>query len=220
MSRVVVFGAGGQGRQTIDVLEAGGVHAVVGVVDPGLATGARVAGHPVVDPAELAALGADGFVVAVGDNVGRASVAERVRTEHPALELVAAVHPAAVVARDAVVGAGATLMAGVVVANGCTVGDGSLLGTNASLDHDGVLGPWASLAPGVATGGNVTIGAFSAIGVGAALIHGVTVGPHSVVGAGAVVLRDVPDHVVAHGVPAAVVRTRTEGEPYLHRPGG
>jgi sugar O-acyltransferase (sialic acid O-acetyltransferase NeuD family) len=171
----------------------------------------------VTDPGDLGSLGADAFVVAVGDNTVRAGLVARVRAEHPDLALVSAVHPAAVVARDAVLGPGVTLMAGAVVANGCTIGEGALLGTNASIDHDGVLGAWASLAPGVATGGNVTIGAYSAIGVGAALIHGVTVGPHSVVGAGAVVLRDVPDHVVAHGVPAVVARARAEGEPYLVR---
>lgn len=217
MSRVVVVGGSDQGRQTIDVLEAAGVHTVAGVVDPGLEPGAVVAGHRVLDPTELAALGVDGFVVAVGDNAVRAAAVARVRREHPHLELVRAIHPAAVVARDADVGPGATLMAGAVVSNGCTVGEGVLMGTNSSIDHDCTLGDYASLAPGAATGGNVRIGACTAIGVGAAVIHEVGIGAHVVIGAGAVVLRDVPDLVVAFGVPAAVVRARAEGEPYLSR---
>ena len=79
MSRVVVVGGADQGRQTIDVLDAAGVHQVVAVLDPALTIGATVMGHPVVDPGDLAALGADGFVVAVGDNAVRGAAMWRVR---------------------------------------------------------------------------------------------------------------------------------------------
>ena len=217
MSRVVVVGGSDQGRQTIDVLEAAGMHEVVAVLDPALTTGATVSGHPVVDPGDLGALGVDGFVVAVGDNAVRAAAIERVRADHPGLELVSAVHPAAVVAGDAVVGPGAILMAGAVIGNGCVAGAGLLMGTNSSIDHDNTVGDCASLAPGATTGGNVAIGAYTALGLGAKVIHEVAIGAHTVIGAGAVVLRDVPDHVVAFGLPATVVRARAEGEPYLVR---
>lgn len=218
MTRVLVVGGSDQGRQTIDVLEAGGRHEVVAVLDPGLAPGSSVSGHPVVTSDALDALGVDAFVVAVGDNSVRAAAIARMRAERPGLELVSAVHPDAVVSRDARVGAGATIMAGAVVSNGCVLGEGVLLGTRASLDHDCSLGDFASLAPGATTGGHVHVGPYSAVLLGANVIHEVTIGAHTVIGAGALVLRDVPDHVVAFGVPAAVVRPRREGEPYLSRP--
>ncbi|MFM8303782.1 MAG: NeuD/PglB/VioB family sugar acetyltransferase [Actinomycetota bacterium] len=218
MSRVVLVGGADQGRQTIDVLAAAGVHRVVAVLDPGIPSGTAVSGHPVVDPDDLDALGADGFVVAIGDNATRAAATARVRSAYPGLELVSAVHPAAVVARDAVVGAGTTLMAGAVIGNGCVVGEGALLGTHASIDHDNTMGEYASLAPGATTGGAVVLGPMAAVGLGASVIHGVTIGAHTVIGAGAVVLRDVPDHVVAFGVPARVIRSRAEGEAYLGGP--
>lgn len=221
MSRVVVVGGADQGRQTIDVLAAAGEHVVVAVLDPGLPARSTVCGHPVIDAGDVDALGADGFVVAIGDNAARAGAIERVRAERPGLALVSAIHPAAVVARDAVVGAGATLMAGAVVSNGCVIGEGVLMGTNSSIDHDSTIGDYGSLAPGATTGGNVHIGAFTAVGLGANVIHSLTIGAHTVIGAGAVVLDDVPDHVVAFGVPARVVRARAEAEPYLtRRPGG
>jgi sugar O-acyltransferase (sialic acid O-acetyltransferase NeuD family) len=219
VSRVVVVGGSDQGRQTIDVLEAAGHHRIVGVIDPALAAGTPVSGHPVLDFDDADRQGADGFVVAVGDNWVRAEVVARTRAARPDWELVHAVHPAAVVARDAVLGAGATLMAGAVVSNGCVVGEGLLMGTNASIDHDNVVGAYASLAPGATTGGTVRIGDRTAVGLGASVIHGVTIGNHVVVGAGAVVVRDVPDRVVAFGVPAEVRRAREPGEPYLRRRG-
>ena len=44
------------------------------------------------------------------------------------------------------------------------------------------------------------------VGLGANIIQGVTIGEHAVVGAGAVVLNDVPDHAVVVGNPAKIIR--------------
>ena len=51
------------------------------------------------------------------------------------------------------------------------------------------------------------------IGAGVTILPGVRVGRGSVVGAGAVVTKDVPAWSVAAGNPARVVRTRTRSEP-------
>jgi maltose O-acetyltransferase len=50
------------------------------------------------------------------------------------------------------------------------------------------------------------------LGAGAKVMDGVSIGSDVVVGAGAVVTTDLPDRVVAVGVPARVVRTR-DAEP-------
>lgn len=44
------------------------------------------------------------------------------------------------------------------------------------------------------------------ISVGAMILPGVTVGENSVIAAGAVVTKDIPDNVIAGGVPAKVIR--------------
>jgi sugar O-acyltransferase (sialic acid O-acetyltransferase NeuD family) len=220
--KVLVIGGAAHGRQVIDAAEAGGEHTIVGVLDRALASGSTVGGHRVLGADDhvrdaAAVAGANGFVVAVGDNFARRAVVERALADAPALELATVVHPAAVVARDAVIGAGTVLLAGSVVANGCTLGRGVLLGTRASIDHDGTVGEFASLGPGATTGGDVRVGEVSAVGLGADVVHGVAIGGHTVIGAGALVLADVPDRVVAYGVPARVVRAREPGEPYLRR---
>ena len=45
------------------------------------------------------------------------------------------------------------------------------------------------------------------IGAGASILAGVTVGEYAIVGAGAIVTKDVPDHAVVVGSPARVVKT-------------
>jgi acetyltransferase-like isoleucine patch superfamily enzyme len=57
---------------------------------------------------------------------------------------------------------------------------------------------------GIALGENVWLGA------GVKVLDGVRIGRDVVVGAGAVVTQDLPDGVVAAGLPARVVRTRSD----------
>jgi sugar O-acyltransferase (sialic acid O-acetyltransferase NeuD family) len=220
VSRVIVIGGSDQGRQVIDAILARGFHTVAGVLDRDLPRGELVLGVPVLGrDDELAAcaaeVGADEFVVAIGDNATRGAVLERAADAVPSLAPATIVHPSAVIGHDATVGPGAILLAGCVVGNGTHVGRGALLGIRSSIDHDGVLGDHASLGPGATTGGTVRIGPTTAVGLGANVIHGVTIGADTVVGAGALVLADLPERVVAYGVPARVARSRQPGEPYL-----
>lgn len=55
-------------------------------------------------------------------------------------------------------------------------------------------------------GAPITVGDDVWLGAGATVLPGVTIGPRTVVGAGAVVTRDLPADVVAIGAPARVVR--------------
>ncbi len=219
MSHIIVVGGGDQGRQVISAIEAAGEH-VLGVLDRTIRRGTVVAGYPVVgteDDLRTCAerQGADAFVVAIGDNSTRRAVLERLAAACPELSVFTVVHPAATVARDASIGSGSIILAGAVVSNGGTVGQGVLLGTRSSIDHDCAVDDYASLAPGVTTGGRVRIGRATALGVGATVVHGITIGADTVIGAGAVVLDDIPDRVVAYGVPARVAREREPDEPYL-----
>ena len=84
------------------------------------------------------------------------------------------------------------------------VGVHAIVNTSASVDHECVLGDYSQVTPGVHLGGNVTIGEGAFLGVGAAAIPGVTIGAWSIVGAGAVVVSDLPERILAVGVPARI----------------
>lgn len=68
------------------------------------------------------------------------------------------------------------------------------------------------LDQGVYSEGPVEIGGGSWLGAGAIVLDGVKVGRNCVVGAGAVVTKDLPDCSVAVGVPARIVRQRANSE--------
>jgi len=65
----------------------------------------------------------------------------------------------------------------------------------------------------------VRIGAWADIGVNAVIMPGVTVGRGAIVGAGAVVTKDVPEFAIVAGVPAKFMRWRDEQERAQRRKG-
>ncbi|MCJ7855663.1 sugar O-acetyltransferase [Lachnospiraceae bacterium NSJ-143] len=87
---------------------------------------------------------------------------------------------------------------------GITIGDGALIGHNvvlATLNHDFLPQKRSTLHPApIVIGENVWIGA------NVTIVPGVTIGNGSIIAAGAVVTKDVPENVVAGGVPAKIIK--------------
>ncbi|MBW2559292.1 MAG: hypothetical protein JRE40_00410 [Deltaproteobacteria bacterium] len=50
------------------------------------------------------------------------------------------------------------------------------------------------------------------VGTGCTILKGVTIGENSIIAAGSVVTKDIPNNVVAAGVPAKVIRRLPDGE--------
>ncbi len=87
---------------------------------------------------------------------------------------------------------------------GITIGDGVLIGHNvvlATLNHDFSPKKRSTLHPApIVIGENVWIGS------NATVVPGVTIGNGSIIAAGAVVTKNVPENVVAGGVPAKIIK--------------
>jgi len=63
---------------------------------------------------------------------------------------------------------------------------------------------------GFTDGKPVSIGNDVWIGIRVTILPGVTIGDHSVIGAGAVVTKDVPEYAIVGGSPARILRMRNE----------
>lgn len=217
---IIVVGSSGHARSVIDVIERAGECRIVGLIDSFRRAGESAFGYEVLGtendiPRVAAPFGVRAGFVAIGDNWQRHLMVRRILELAPDFEFVTAIHPSAQLARGVVVGRGSVLMAGTVVNVNARIGEFCLVNTRSSLDHDAVMEDFASLAPGATTGGMVRIAAFAAVGLGANVIQRRRVGEQAVVGAGALVVEDVPEYCVAYGVPARVVRKRASGDPYL-----
>lgn len=218
--RIVIVGTSGHAKVVAEILERAAKYTIAGLLDSfrpagESAFGYRILGSEQVLGALIASEGITGVLIAIGDNWQRARMARSIAERVPQLAFVSAVHPSAAIARDVTLGEGNVVMPGAVINPGAHLGMHCIVNTGATVEHDCSLGDFASLAPGAVLGGNVKLGDFAACMLGAHVIHRRRVGAHAIVGAGALVLRDVPDRGVAYGVPASVVRHRNEGDPYL-----
>jgi len=205
MDKLIIVGAGGHGRETLDIVEA--INAVEpqwdfqGFVDDdvGAFTG-------LIDRREAKLLGTtealrsdNSFVIAIGSSTVRAKVDARISMAGCAAR--ALVHPRATVGPDNQLGKGVLIAAGAHVTNNVTLARHVHLNVGAIVSHDCVVGQYTSLAPGVILNGNVHVGEQVLLGTGAIVTPGVTIGDHAVIGAGSVVVRDVPAGVTVKGVP-------------------
>ena len=206
---VVIIGGGGHAKVVIESLRAAGeTVAVIVDADP---TPREVLGVPVVgDDLALQGLRAQGFsklFVAVGDNRLRQTLGRKAR--ELGFGLVNAIHPSAMISASARLGEGVAVMAGAVVNAESQVGDLAIINTGAVVDHDCRLGVACHVAPASALAGGVNVGDRAFLGVGVRVIPGVTIGADTVVGAGGVVVRNLPDAVLAIGAPAKIKGDRS-----------
>ncbi len=200
---VYLYGAGGHARVVLSVLEALGLP-IGGLFDDSPAR-SDVAGYPVLGPFRAGRVESGGsLVLAIGSNEARRHLAEKLEAQVAWAD--ALVHPAAIVHPGVALGAGTVVFAGGILQPGTVVGRHAIINTAATVDHDGRLGDFAHLAPGVHLAGDVHVGEGGFLGVGAGVVPGCRIGAWSIVGAGGVVTRDLPERVTAVGVPTRIIK--------------
>lgn len=220
MQKIVILGASGHGGVVLDCLLKEGIYDCIGFLDSYKSKGSFFLGYEILGnendlPSIMDKYKVSGIVVAIGDNYTRRSVVQKIQKLVPYLEFVSTVHPSAIVSREVILGEGSVLLAGVKITSNSFVGNHCILNTNSILEHDSVMHNFSSLAPMVCVGGGFQLGECAAMCIGAICIENITVGEHAVVGAGALVLSDIPNSVLAIGRPARIIRKRKIGAPYL-----
>lgn len=116
------------------------------------------------------------------------------------------IHPSAIISSEVILAEGVQIMAGTIIQTGSQIGVNTIINTRSSVDHGCVISPHVHVAPGVTLSGGVRIGTGAHIGSGSTVIQEVCLHEFCIIGAGAVVLEDVPAHRTYVGVPAKEVR--------------
>jgi sugar O-acyltransferase (sialic acid O-acetyltransferase NeuD family) len=200
---LLVIGAGGHAKAVVGAARASGFDVRAVYDDDEVKWGKALLGVPIFGPVNRI-LDAPHIPVIVGiaDAVTRKAFVDRLPLEWATL-----VHRTAIVDATVELAPGGVVFAGVVVQAGVQVGAHVILNANATVSQDCVLGDYVHLAPGVDIGAGVHIGTGAFIGIGAVAIAGVEIGDWTTVGAGAAVMANLPERVVAVGCPARVLRT-------------
>jgi sugar O-acyltransferase (sialic acid O-acetyltransferase NeuD family) len=207
---LILFGAGGHAKVVLDAALSAGLSVQMIVDDnPEIE---RMLGVKVISSKteKWSNLVKFQFLVAVGNNHIRENIFRQLESRGGVPQNI--IHSSVIVSHTAQMGRGIVVIAGAVINAGTVVGDNCIINTSASVDHDCFVGEHVHLCPGVHLAGEVTVGCRTLIGIGTVVLPGIHIGRDCIVGAGAVVNRDLADGVVAFGVPAKVQRACGLGE--------
>jgi sugar O-acyltransferase (sialic acid O-acetyltransferase NeuD family) len=208
MKKLYIIGAGGHGQVVLDCARASGFEIGGFLDDNEELYGKIINGVEVIGKVELSKRLDGLFIVAIGDNTKRKEVVETLNFGKGKFAKV--IHPSATIGSNVEIGEGSMIIGGVVVNTNTKIGRHVIINTSSSIDHHNEIGDFVHIAPGTHTGGNVHVGEGAFVGIGVSVIPEVKVGKWSIVGAGSVIIEDVPDYATVVGNPGKVIKIRGE----------
>jgi len=210
---LVVAGAGGFGRETLDVVEAMNAAApspvweLLGVLDDALTDANRdrltARSVPFLGKIDDFLRGSDGeasYVVGIGSPVVRRRVATLF--DDAGLSPATLVHPSVTCGAVSTFGPGTVLCAGVTISTNVVLGRHAHVNPNATIGHDTLVEDYVSINPLAGISGDCVIESDVLVGAGAIVLNGLRVGRGATLGGAACAVRDVAPGTTVVGVPA------------------
>ncbi len=209
MVRILILGGGGHAQVVADILlqmNAAGENVIpIGYLDDdSQIIGRSLLGLPVLGKiSDLPSLDHDAVIIGIGNNHTRQAIYAALFAQGETFAI--ARHPRAIIAPSVSIGPGSVVCAGAIINPGSVIGTNVILNTGCTVDHHNQIGDHGHIAPGVHLGGDVQVGEGTLVGIGATVIPQHRIGSWSVVGAGSVVTKNIPDDSVAAGMPARMI---------------
>ncbi|HLD16419.1 MAG TPA: acetyltransferase [Coxiellaceae bacterium] len=208
---VLLFGSGGQAKVVIDILNSqAALFRVVGIVDIALKTGSlfhaiEVLGSDYELEKIITKYKEAKGMVAIGDCHQRYRLVNDIKRRFPYFSFIQAIHPSAYVASTARIGEGTVVMPGAVVNASAVIGDHCIINTHATIEHDCCIKDFVNISPNVTLGGGVIVEELVMMGMSSTVVPNKRIACHAVIGAGAVVIHNIPEKKRAFGIPARVI---------------
>jgi sugar O-acyltransferase (sialic acid O-acetyltransferase NeuD family) len=216
MKEIAIIGAGGFGREVQWLLERLNSQSrewdIVGYFDDKKPCGANplINGLPILGSIDDLAIwnGPLCITCAIGSSSIRADVINRIRGNKN-LSFPTLIDPSVVRSERISFGDGCIVCASNVLTVDICIGDFVTINLDGTVGHDAILDSYVTLYPSVNVSGHVHLHKRVEIGTGSQILQGRTIENDTVIGAGAVVITDIPANCTAVGVPARVVKRHT-----------
>jgi len=212
MKDIVIFGAGGLGREVACLLKR--INAVeptwnlLGFYDDGVTAGSKNEYGTVLGATDslLAVASPLAVAVAIGSPKTVKTIVERLQA-NPHLEFPNLISPEFSISDpdNYIIGMGNIIQRNCTISCNVTIGDFNIFNTGIGLGHDAKVGNYNSFMPGVKISGEVTIGDANFFGVGSIVLQQLSVGDGIRLGAGSVLMRKAKDNTLYMGNPARKV---------------
>lgn len=212
MKDIAIYGAGGFGREVMtlinDINSVENNWNLLGFFDDGRATSEIVNGYPILGGMDELNQWSKPLSIIIA--IGSPSAKEKIVTEinndnvdYPSLS-----HPTLIIGnKNSVnIGKGCIICANNIITTESIIGNFVTLNLACTIGHDTKIGDYCSFMPASNISGEVTIDKGVYCGTGTKIINQLHIGQWATIGAGAVVIRDVPDGAVVAGVPAKAIK--------------
>lgn len=216
MKDLYIIGAGGFGREVAWLVER--INAVKStwnikgfIDDNSVLWGKTEDGYPIAGGSDflLEQKREIWTVCAVGNAKVRQNLIKKLDT-NPNIHFATVIDPSVILSGRVIIGEGSIVCAGSILTVDITIGKHVIINLDCTLGHDDVISDFVTIYPSVNVSGNVIIGACAELGTGMQIIQGKRIGKGSILGAGTVVVKDIPDGCTAVGSPARVIKIERE----------
>lgn len=145
--------------------------------------------------------------VAIGDNSIREKVFNTIKEN--GFKIVNLIHPSAIVSPSAFLEeSGILIMPCVVVNAKAFITKGVILNTSCVVEHECKIDAFSHISVGAKMAGNVKIGKKCFMGINSCILPNLTMADNSILGAGAVLTRDITEKGTYIGVPARSIKDK------------
>ena len=145
------------------------------------------------------------FVCCIGNPKIKAKIVDYFKTYKA--KFATGIHPSVIMSNTSLIGEGSVITAGNIITTNAVLGNHIIVNLACTIGHYSILEDYCTINPGVNISGDVLLKEGVYIGTNATILEKIIVGKYSIIGAGAVVNKHLPEHVTAVGVPAKVSKT-------------
>jgi sugar O-acyltransferase (sialic acid O-acetyltransferase NeuD family) len=148
------------------------------------------------------------FVIAVGEPHSRNLLREKVNKLDFSLAIL--VHPSVSISDETKLGAGTVICCNCFISCNVIIKENVLVQPSVSIGHDNIIGNDTVISTNVCIAGGCNIGNETYIGIQVPIKEGINIGNQTIIGMGSVVIRDIPDQVIAMGNPARAMKNNVD----------
>lgn len=210
MKDLYIIGAGGFGRGVAWLVErineVNPTWNIKGFIDDNESLWGSVEGeYPVLGGCKYLNSLSDVYAVcAVGSAKVRKIIIDKLKNSD--VKFATLVDPSVLVSKRVEIGEGSIICAGTIITVDIKIGNHVIINLYCTIGHDDVVIDFVTIYPSVNVSGNVLIGECSELGTGMQIIQGKRIAPNTIIGAGAVVVKDCAESGIYVGSPAKKIK--------------
>lgn len=208
MKKLIIIGAGGFGREVAWLVERINKQNpswnILGFIDDnGEFKGREINGYKVLGGCETIKEYPNAYVVCA---VGASKVRKKIIDKIGKCNFATLIDPSVELSDFVRIGEGSIICANTIITVNIEIGSHVIINLDCTIGHDAVLNDFVTLYPNVNVSGMTVTGTCCEVGTGTQIIQGKRIGDYSIIGAGAVVVKDIPSKCTAVGSPAKPIK--------------